>query len=71
MTPSDKLRERQQLLHAEAAFWYSIIAVAYDKLGRPDLAQDASRDAAANCRCILALAGMTQTVTGDNSRTAD
>lgn len=71
MTPAENLRERQLLRHALAVISYSIEARFHDLAGNPAAARDASLDAAANCRCILAIAGMTQTVTGDNSRTAD
>ena len=61
-TPSAQeyaLRQRQIKAHTLAVIWLSVTAAQWDTLRRPDLAQQASLDAAANCRCIWAIAGRT------------
>ena len=58
-TPSAQeyaLRQRQIAIHALAVFWLSVTAAQHDILKRPDLAQQASRDAADNCQRIGELA---------------
>lgn len=62
MTPTELLesiRLERIRAHACAVFWLSVTARSHDILKRPDLARQASLDAAANCRCIWALAGAT------------
>lgn len=53
----DYWQRREQIrAHVLAVFWHSVTAAQWDVLKRPDLAQQASRDAADNCKCIGALA---------------
>ena len=51
-------RQRQIRDHVMAVIWYSIEARWHDLAGCPAAARDASLDAAANCRCVRALAGL-------------
>ncbi len=53
------LRHRQIGAHVLAVIRLSIEARMHDLAGQPAAARDASLDAAANCRCARALAGMT------------
>lgn len=61
-TPAEALRLKQIDAHTLAVIWLSVTARALDLLGRPDLALQASIDAGANARCVLALAGTTGSV---------
>lgn len=49
-------RREQAELHVLSVIWLSITAAQWDILKRPDLAQQASRDAADNCKRIADLA---------------
>jgi len=56
------LRHRQIRAHVLAVIRLSIEARMHDLAGIQAAARDASLDAAANCRCIWVLAGLTGSV---------
>lgn len=56
------LRHRQIGAHVLAVIRLSIEARMHDLAGIPAAARDASLDAAANCRCIWMLSGLTGSV---------
>jgi hypothetical protein len=58
------LRHRQIGAHVLAVIRLSIEAHMHELAGHPVAARDASLDAAANCRCIWVLAGVTGRVSG-------
>lgn len=64
--PAQALRLKQLDAHTLAVIWHSISAREFDLLRQPDLAHQSSLDAAANARCVRALAGPMHPVAGDD-----
>lgn len=65
-TPAEALRLRQISAHVLRVIQCSIEARIHDLAGHPAAARYASLDAAANARCVRALAGPTHPVAGDD-----